>query len=260
MKREPSIHVSRSVLVSILKEVLPEGVLVLGLTNLIIKKAKPYSLNSRLIISSTERLEEKSKRALSSSTMDANLMARTIVLVRKQLKHKGIVQIQATDREWAQVKAIANLANQFCIDFELPKRQGYIEYIKIAFEKMNRPLIQKIPSLHQGICDTYQAIKTIREDIEPEITESIHNYYRMKVAGKTGFVNNLKKTPEKYVYFVKVRELLKGLRVPMTHFINAQFEAMEWRGGLPEPAQLIGTKAKERLNKYLFEHKITVKD
>lgn len=260
MHREPSIHIYRSDLLKIFKDILPKGVLIEAFTDQVMLKARPYSLNNRVVVASTDRIENRLKRTLSASTADADLLARIIALVRKRLKHKGVTQIKPSDRDWPQVKVIAELANQFSTDFELPKKAAYIKYIEIAFSKMNRPLLQKVPAMHSSICETYEAMEVIRLDTHPDITEKVHNYYRLKVAGRTGFVNNFKNAPEKYMYFVKVRELVDSLRVPLNHFINAQFEAFEYKNGLPQPSQLIGPKAKERLNKYLFEHNITVKD
>lgn len=235
------------------------GVNVLGLTKEILKQARPYSLNTRLVITSTEKLEHKAGRVLASPSTDANLMARIIYMTRKRMKHIGVTQIKPSSKDWGQVKAITAQATEFCIDVDMPKKAGYTEYIDIAFSKMVRPNLQKITSMHASICETYVAKKEIQEDPYPDITAKIHEYYRMKVATKTGLVNNFKGTPDKYVWFVRAGALMRALTVPLNIFLDAQFEAMDYRNALPDPSQLVGQKAKERLNKYMFEHNIDLR-
>jgi hypothetical protein len=257
--REPSIHITRSELIKILKKLMPEGVKVIPMTDQILRWARPLSLNNRMVIASTDKLEHKATRTLASPTVDANIMARVIFMVRKKMKHVGVVQIKPASRDWAQVKAITAGANEFCIDYDLTKKQGYIEYLQIAFSKMVKPSLQKIPTMHTAICETYAAMKEIQDDPYPDSTLKIHEYYRMKVATKTGLVNNFKGFPDKYVWFVRAGALMKTLGVSMNIYLDAQFEAMDYRGALPDPSQLVGQKAKERLNKYLFEHKIDLR-
>ena len=38
-------------------------------------------------------------------------------------------------------------------------------------------------------------------------------------------------------------------------FLDAQFEALAWCNGLPEPSQMYNDKAIERYNKYLYKNK-----
>ena len=42
-------------------------------------------------------------------------------------------------------------------------------------------------------------------------------------------------------------------------YIKAQFASFEWRDGVPDPIQMVGDKALERLNKYLYQNNIQVK-
>lgn len=257
--REPSIHITARRLSIILTEVMPVGVNILGLTKEILVRARPYSLNQRVVLTTTEKIEKKVGKILSSPSEDANLMARIIFMVRKKLKHVGITQIKPASKDWAQVKTITAQATEFCIDMDLPKKFGYTEYITIAFSKMVKPSLQKITSMHSAICETYIALEEIKKDKTPELTLKIHDYYRMKVASKTGLVNNFKNTPDKYVWFVRVAKLITELTVPLNTYLDAQFAAMDYRNALPDPSQLIGQKAKERLNKYMFENRIDLR-
>ena len=60
------------------------------------------------------------------------------------------------------------------------------------------------------------------------------------------------------MYFIKVREEAKKIGISPDIYVKAQFHGFEWRDGIPDPVQLVGTKAIDRLNKYLFEKNIKV--
>jgi hypothetical protein len=260
MKRDPSIHIKLSDFEDILLKVLPFTLPkdIPGIARAILKLSRPHAVNTRMISVTTERLEKKVNKILTSTTKDADLMARMIYAARIRAKHRGVQQIKPSTRDWGMVKEIANLANAFCMDFNMGKKEGYLRYIELAAQKMKSFNISRISSMHESICRTHEALFEIAKDPYPEFTEQVHQYYRVKVAKKTGIINNFRGEPDKYVFFVRASALIKQLTVPIIHFIDAQFEAMEYRNSMPEPAQLIGQKAKERLNKYLYERSIRI--
>lgn len=257
--REPSLHIKYRDLEKILKDLLPKGVDYAGFTKRVFIEARPYSVNTRSFQVTSERGEKKAKKILASSTKDADLMARMVYAVRIKLKHRGVQHIKPTSRDWGTVKELAKLGNDFCLDYSLDKREGYITYITLGASKMKTFNLTRIPNMHESISRTFEATQEISKDPSPELTAKVHEYYRYKVARKTGIINNFKGEPEKYVFFVRVAKLISDLTVQVSHFIDAQFEAMEYRNSFPEPPQLIGQKAKERLNKYLYEHNIRIK-
>ena len=257
--REPSIHITERRLSIILTEVLPFGTNVLGVTREIMKKARPYAITNRSVISTTERIEKKAKKITSSTTEDANLMARLLVAVRRQLKHKGVQQITPASRDWDTIKVMTQQANNFCADFEIHiKRVGYIAYLKSGIAKMQQFSIRKFNSLYQPICEYYQATLEIEADDNPEFTKKIHDYYKKKVAVRTGIMVSFKDRPEKYKVFVGVRKLCKELTVDPAIFIDAQFDGLEKFSAVPDPIQLLGQKAKERLQRYMLENNLTI--
>lgn len=260
--KDPSIHITRSSLIEVLDSIWkPEsGFDSVGMANHILKKARPYSIPNRSVVGCTDRIEKKIERVVSSSTSDADLMARMVYAVRKSLKHKGVIQIKPTQRDWDTIKLMANQANSFCMDFELPKREGYIAYIKAGCAKMQQFSLRKFTNLFQAISMFYEATKEIEKDPYQELTEQFHDLYRRKVAFKTGFQNNFKNHPEKYVWFVRLSALFQSYTIPPSVYIDAQFDALAGFDAMPDPTQLLGQKAKERLNKYLYENQIKVRN
>lgn len=258
--REPSIHITERSLSIILTELMPFGTNVLGLTREIVKKARPYSIPNRSVVGSSDRIEKKIDKVVSSTTADADLMARMVYAVRKTLKHKGVTQIKPTQRDWDIIKTMAKDANAFSIDFEIPKREAYIAYIKAGCAKMQQFSLRKFTNLYQAICTYHEASTEINQDPHKELTNQFHELYRRKVAHKTGYINNYTNHPEKYVWFVRLSKLFEYYTIPPSVYIDAQFSALEKMDAMPDPAQLLGNKAKERLNKYLYENQIKVRN
>lgn len=256
--RDPSIHIKKSDLIKVLTKIMPQPLNIEDMANIIFKLSRPYALNTRSIHITSDRTEKKAQKILASSTKDADLMARIIYSVRISLKHRGVVQIKPTARDWGQVKEIASMANNFALDFKLGKKEAYIAYIKIAASKMKAFNISRITSMHESIAKTYEADIEIKADPNPKLSLFIHDYYRIKVGKKTGMLNKYTDDPEKYVYFVRVAKLCKELDLRPEYYIDSQFAGLEYRGSFPEPPQLIGQKSKERLNKWLFEKNIKV--
>jgi hypothetical protein len=262
--REPSLHITRRGLIEVLR--LTRGTDMTDYTTLIVKAdeflrvAKPYSVPSRGILVSTDRIQKKADKLVKASTEDTYLMSRVLFLVRKQLKHKGVTQVAAGQRDWELIRQIAHQANEFVFDFEFPsKREGYIEYIKVGCSKMQHYSTRKFVTMYTAICDHYQATLEIKGDPNTELSGKVHEAYRYMVAAKTGAVNNYTSMPLKYVGFVRAAEIIKKFGVSVRVYLEAQFSAMEKFDACPDPLQLAGDKAKERLNKYLFENNIDVR-
>lgn len=255
MPRDPSIHIKASDLSKVLESILGEVIADYPkLTRMVLVRARQYSVADRTLMVSSTMLEKKTSAIVKASRNDANIMAKILLLTRRKLKHVGVRLIEPTSRDWAIVKTVTDLANGFCNEFELGKKEGYTTFLDIGLSKMAKFNLPKITGMYESICETYQAIKEIQQDKTPAITEQVHAYYRYKIAEKTGIVNTYKNLPEKYVYFCRTKELSESLGVDYKVYIDAQFAAMEYRGALPDPYQLVGDKAKARLNKILYQN------
>ena len=264
MKRDPSIHVTESELALVLKSLLSidnytekeVDILARGITT----RLKTKSLLNRSLMITNDKLEKKASKLLSASRGDASLMANIIYNYRKKLKHRGVTQIKQNSRDWGSLKQLTKLTIEFCNDFNLGKREGFIEYTKLCFEAMNstRGIIPKMVSLYERICNEYEAVRLINDDTNKNITKKIHDLYIAQIVKKTGMDHNYLKDPRKYSYFIKVREESERIGISIEIYMKAQFAGFEWRDGIPDPIQLIGDKAMERLNRYMYENSIKV--
>lgn len=259
MKREPSVHITKEKLTLVLENLLESNNIVTRvsyekLAYQFLLLSRPYSISNRTVNVTCDRLEKKVKKLLSSSTQDSDLFAKLLFYVRQSLKHKGIAPIRAGSKDWDSLKYITSQAINFCNDFNLSKQEGFKAYITIGLKKMRKYGLQKFNGIHSAIAETYQAMEELKGDVEPDATWELYRYYTGYIAKKTGIVNEYKDNPDKYVCFKRVREEAERLRVDGIEYIRAQFAGLDFAGGIPDPLQLVGEKAIERLNRYLFKN------
>lgn len=264
--REPSLHIRENALILVLdklrKEVELNKLSSKELAKRILYESRGISCNVRSIKITNERLERKATQIIVSSKTDSYLLSDLIFAMRKKKKHKGIRKITEGDREWAQLKKLASICIDFCNDFQLEKRAGFIAYLEIAFSKITstRQYLTKFINMAETIAQEYEYVQEIISDDNPQETREIHDLYVEIISKRTGIPEPYDKQPDKYVFFKRVREVTDELDIPYHIYIEAQFEGLAWAESFPGPHQLVGDKAIERLNKYMYNKKIKRSD
>ena len=259
--RDPSVHLTRKSFEKIIS--------LLGIkkfpTDLFFIEARKRSIDSRSIIVSNKKDTGKVKNITLADHGDANLAADIIYATRVKLKHRGVRKIQQNNlRDWTNCKKLADICNQYCKDFDMPIREGFIQYIEIGIDRCNgnnRNLITRLVAMYENIYNYTEAKLEIENyitnsDISAKV-ESIHDYYVEYIATSTGIVENYKNDPEKYVYFCRLHKLLTEHNWDPKEYIEAQFEALSFCNGIPSIDALCNDKAIERFNKYLYKNKKT---
>ncbi len=264
MGRDESIHIKRSDFMKLLEGFEKDGYIRMKakyqFVDLLFQKASSLAPTTRKINITNDRLEKKVTMLTSSIKGDALTFAKILVMTRKRRKHVGIQIIKEGSREWLMLKEVTKLANDFAEAWELPKKEAYTEYINIALEKMVKFSINKINSMHQSICETYEAKELMRTDNNLAITERALQYYNEKVNARIDFAIDYRKQPDKYMHFIEVAQICVNKGVTPEVYIEAQFEAFSYRDGIPDPAQMVNAKAEERLQKYLYENKPKIQE
>lgn len=250
-QRDPSIHIRLSSLKRILSEY--EGGDELALE--ILKRSKSRSVPHRGII---DFKHKSSSKIVSSANEDAYLFSEILLTFRKSLKHRGLDKIIPGHRDWLTLKAITELANRFSEEFDLNKRVAYVEFLKVASDKMQRFVLNKISGMYESICNTYSAVEEIRLDSSKNSTIELVNYYNSSILEITGFCTDYTKLPDKYVYFVRAKKLADQLNVTYKLFIRAQFDQM-YDERLPDPIQLVGEKAVLRVQNFMTNNRDKIK-
>ncbi len=215
---------------------------------------------NRSILSPEKDTQKKSLNRLSSTKMDdSTLFNKLLSDIRIQMKHRGFKRIDKFDSDWPFIVELSNLANGFCKDFDLDRKQGYIEYIRGYFYV--RPggfRVRQMKAFHEPIISRYQNKLLIQEDETPKETEEAYNLYQNLVYDKVGITPKYDKdeNPEKYLCFVKVSKNAKEIGLTTEDYVMAQFETLDWTGGFPTPEQMITVNARDRVLKWMSENKL----
>ena len=262
MKRMPSLHILKCNLEDIIKEL---GPITLDNLDIVMARGRKISIENRsLQINETKKSKETARR-LVGSIGDANLLADLIYSVRIKLKHVGVTKIKQTDSQWANIKELTQVINDFCVSKGLEQRAGYIKYITIGLKLLAtspKPnytycakwMIQKA----SWIISEYDNTELLRQDSDKKGTLDLYNCYITEVAERTGIYNYFSDDTTKMVCMLKARELSDNYGADYETFIKAQFTALEFCGGIPRPQDLYGDKASERLIKYVGNNGITL--
>lgn len=256
--REPSLHITEKSLKKVLLTCdlkLPVDILVKD----ILIRGRKYSLTKRNILVNNKKVEKVVNRLTLSDNEQASLFAQLLVMIRKQMKHRGLNIIKPGSKDWDKIKEATKLANDFCEEFNLDYNEGYKDYITMAFKVFSgRFNYHMFNSKQQQICETYEAIKEIDRDSNKEGTQKFVIIYDGVIREKIGESFDYLKFPHKYIYFIKAREQAEQIGIDYTTWIKAQFDGLGWTNGIPEPTALVGDKAEERLKKYMYKEGISI--
>lgn len=255
MVRSPSIHIREQDLACVLYEVLKRNDTDI-IARKVLEKAKSFSIPSRSISVTNDKLDKKVNKLKLAGRSDTAIFAQLLLLLRRKLKHRGITLIQPGDADWLNLKEGCKLATDFCNEFQIQIKEGYKEYISIGLSMMKNFSIFKFKNLHSAICNIYEARLEIESDKYPEQTKKAHDLYLAMISEKVGYSQGYENVPEKYKYFIYVVDICRKFGITLREYLKSQFSAFDWRNGIPDPMQLSGDKAIERLQRYAYENQI----
>jgi len=258
MTREPSIHITRSKLISILKntnlnttkEKLADAIMV---------ASRKHTCSNRSIITNTNKIIKDTEKLKLTGNLEVFEFQTILNKVRKSFRHVGITTIKLGGKDWLILKEAASNAIEFCNSFELGKKEGFVIYCKLGIVDMQRFNINKFNGLHAKICEKYQAELIIEEDPYSDTTSKGHNYYCKLIAEKIGLAANYLDDPINYSFFVKATQECLSVGGKIDDYMKGQFEDFAWRNDYPYPSQLAGPKARDRFIKYAYKMNIQLK-
>lgn len=261
--REPGIHISKSTFIYLLDKYHIN--LTKSQVDSFFKSAREYAIPHRGFIVNPSQAK-KVKSRTSSPLKDANMLANTLYMVRVKLKHFGISKVKQGDPEWVEIGSLVPIVNEFCKIHQLTKKEGYIAYIETGFEilgsnKKDRMAhcVSWLKNKASWINSRYEVKQEIAKDDSPEETKVIYDIYISQIYEKTGMISVNYSEPKDYVHFIRARKLADEIGIEYSDFIQAQFEALEFCNGIPNPEDLYGDKGYNRLVKYMSKHNYTVK-
>lgn len=263
--REPSLHISESNLAKLISMILRDDPKILpkDLAKQLLLLGRKHALSGRKLLATNEKQRKAASRVSNSSLEDAMMMAKIIHQIRRQLKHRGIDIPKVGSVEFNSIKETTKNATEFQSLF-LPDENihsAFKTYIETSLGIMTKFNTLRLPALHNKIMDAYEAQQRLLENDNVEYTDRAYKSYNKRVLDTVGTILvDYKKIPDKYQKFMEVAEVCKKLKITPEIYIEAQFEGLKWANAIPEPSQLVGDKANERLQKYLFENQVQIRD
>lgn len=258
MNRQASIHITELQLTEILQKYNFVGYKPSLISRFVCNYAKGISLNHRAIPITNDKLKRDTNKITASLKINANLFSQTLLLLRRKEKHKGLQLITPNHKDWLQLKEVCNLATEFCNEYNLDLKDGYKKYISIGLLKAKNFNLLKLKTLHSAIYNYFESEQVIIKDKNKDLTEEAHNIFLKIVSDRIGYFSGYKDNFEKYQYFCKAKDKAIELGVSIKAYITSQFIYIDFTNQIPDPIQLVGEKAIERLQKYCFEHKIKI--
>lgn len=226
----------------------------------IMEKAKTHSCSSRSVYASNKKIFDKTEKIKLAGRSQTGVFAQILLMQRRKLHHRGLQLITPTSPDWINLKDTCRMATEFSNEFGLPIKDGYNEYLKIGIGMMKNFGFNKFKSMHSSICQVFESKQEIDSDPTPNQTTMLYELYLRKVNQKLGWESNdYKDNPIKYACFVKAKKDASKLKIDPKVFVDAQFAFFEWgdKTIMPDPFQLHGEKAIERVRKYCYENNIT---
>lgn len=257
LHREPSIHITSTNLKLILGKV---GVK-LNDTQVIdiLIHARKYQLSNRKLLAKNEGQIKKTNNIVKSSMENSTLMAKVIYYTRKRMKHRGIELLTPGHKDFSLVKSITKNALEYHEVFNSTERveDAFNTYIKLGVKPDEKFSLMKLQYAHVKIMEYADATLEVTLDDNTVLTNIAYRLYTQMVIKQVGsLLTDYKNDPTKFKYFVQVAKECKRLKIRPEDYIKAQFDGLAWTNGIPEPYQLVGDKAQERLQKYLYQNQI----
>lgn len=251
--RDLSIHITESSLRLILGDLEMKDSQREDIITHIINKAKAYSCTGRIVTISTEQQKKEVERIVKSNISDTKLLANTLLMCRRKLRHKGIRQVTEGTKDWLACKDIAENANIFCKDFGLDKRQGYVIYLELILPKVKVFSINFLNRYHEEACSLYESKVELERDETPSKTKQLYDTFQQMAINTTGigipYINDY----TKYVFFKRAKDFCESVTCPYNEYLQAQFDGLEFARAIPIPEQLVGPQAVNRLQRYAIK-------
>jgi hypothetical protein len=252
--RDPSVHVTESVLLSIMPDVLkctsPEDAV-----KLIFRLTKGKALIKRSLVSSNAKTKKKIQKLVDSSDANVRQFQAQLLNYRKIINHNHAKQIMVGDSDYGLLREVALMADEFIADFCLPQVTGYIEFIKRGIALMGRQYaIGKFKYYRSKIYEQFENSQIIKADTNKKGSTAFYNTWQDLMLEYTGTSYELT-TDEEKVHMVFGRQEADEIGADYYTYLKSQFEGLAFMNVVPEFGALYGVKAKSRYRKYIVEVK-----
>ena len=256
MKRDPSIHLRLSDLISILHDIgidSPEDT-----AAVILDKAHRHAtqLTHRVLVKPSTRTKNKvANVSANSATPDIDLFQSILNGHRHSLKHNYISQITPSSADYTILQTVVKIADKFCQQFTYTsKNMGYIMFCKHVFTLIRKDFtLSKIKYHAERIFALEEASVVSQQDPTPSDTATVASLYSSFLTKHTPIVRYYNKNDSEWVHFVHTKTMANTHKAKYVDWIEAQFDYfVNVIGTVPNYSQLYNAGAIERYTTHMM--------
>lgn len=256
MKRNPTIHVTLTNLIKILRHLGFDDPMETAVS--IMTAAVPYAVKDRYVVkgdNSTRRKLKKHIDAVQKSRVSIEKFNQLLLSCRMAAGHKGVRVIRDGDAQYMTLKEVAGAACEFADAFKFDQvEEGVKVFIQLGLKLMRRDYsINKFKYYQEKIYAHYEAKHTIDDDPEPDTTKEVYRCWKDLMLEYAGLDRQLERD-EDYVVMVYVRMDAESAGAHYEDWLRAQFEGLKFLDRVPNLSQLYGDKAYTRYLDYQANH------
>ena len=266
--RVPSIHISLPALQKSLKKFFKDIPFINNedwdkAGERLFKMLKRYNLDHRSIVITNERMERKVNKILKASKTDTDQVCNYISMYRRNRKKTKLYttkKITPESKDYAKAKELTQVILNYADRYNIEFNKAIIQYLDYTVPKITSSLnfVHKLVNMEDMVVLLTDSQLELDNDEDIQETLHIRDLYDQRITEKTNIIHKTT-DPTDIVHFKIMRGITDSLDIPNEIYIDAQFHGLSWTDTYPTPKQMVGDKATQRLQKYMFEKKIKVK-
>jgi hypothetical protein len=248
--RNPSIHITRTNLSTILTEI---GVDV-KIIPVLMAKAQKFSIRNRVFVHTKSKGRKKVDSLIES---DTNLLERFNAIYQGCLIAHSIkaMTVGKISPQYKTLREICHQAKEFSDLNSLEYEEGFKIYVETGIKLLgNKFGIYRLKGTALKIMEYHQAKTLIESDPDPKGTDEI--IFAWATAVKTYFKTSIElENDAQRVHFIHAREDADSLKADYYDYIYAQFEKYSYLNSIPAFTQLYGDQARLNYQTYMAKVK-----
>lgn len=267
-KRIPSIHISLPALQEAMRTLFKDMSFIEGeewdkAGEHLFKILRKKNLDHRSVVITNQRTERKIEQVLKAGRSETDQVCNIISMYRRNRKKTKLYstkKITPEHKDYTKAKELTKIILNYAQMFDLEFKEAIIKYLDITVPKITSGLnfVHKLVNMEELVIQQEEMAQELLKDEDPVETRSIRDLYNKRVSERTGIITKAEEVSD-MIHFMEVRRITDDLDIPTEIYLEAQFHGLSWTDSYPTPKQLLGDKAIERLQKYLYEKKIKVK-
>lgn len=261
MRRDPSLHITKSDLVKLLAEVnYSQRTSGSALADKIFENAKKYQITDRYleVLGQKAAVKKKVTSSMEADGVPSGLVEKfNLWLVTERQAHNEFIKatpISKSSKQYLLLKEVVKMSQDFVERFDItPQSDGHREYIKLGLRVMKRYSLNRFKTYDNLINEMFESSVIVLLDKAKEDTAKFYGIWQESMVRHTSMEQGLDLLSDyvKYAHMVYGREQADEVDAYYEDWVEAQFDGLSFMNVIPELSQFYGENAKKRWEKYM---------